>query len=268
MRKLLSLLLVASVVFANFQLQNQEIAVKISEDGSAIVEERLNLIVFSQYSMQLYETGYDKNTLAGWQEITNISEIKAHVSTKDSDVRDLIIRPQPLEKSLSAGDVWYGQIILDYSVYPYYDKYGEPINGTGLVQIEKYKPRTTRYTLNGGAFNLPRTERGDIRLDKDTTLAITPPPNSMITSLNPLPHDLSGAKLPLRSRVLSWNGLTLVQFSFEYEIEQSLDKEVLQFFSEVQNSIRASLVSTEGFAAVGIAVFLILAYFYLRLSRR
>ncbi|MDD5337627.1 MAG: hypothetical protein PHS02_04040 [Candidatus ainarchaeum sp.] len=268
MKRLLALLILASVAFANFQFQNQEISVKLNEDGSATVEESLNLVVFSQYSMQLYETGYNKNTLSGWQELTNITEIKVHTSAKDADVRGLIIRPQPLEKSLSAGDVWYAQIILDYSVYPYYDKSGQPINGTGLVEIDNYKPRTTRYSLNEAAFNLPRTERGDIRLDTDTTLSITPPANSLITYLNPIPRALGSFKPPARSRTLSWNDLTLVQFSLEYEIEESLDKEVLQFFSGLQDSIRTSLLSTEGFAAVAIAIILIFSYFYLKFSRR
>lgn len=267
MKKALVLLLLLSFAFADFQLQNLEVSIKMNDNGSAIVEERINLIVFGDYGKQLYDAALNKNTLSDWQVLTNISEIKTHISRK-GDIKDLVVRPQPLRRSLSASGVWYGQIIIDYSVSPYYDKDGNPIKNTGIFNIERYKPRVTRYVLNNNAFNFPRSETGDIKLSDETMLSITPPPNSIITYVNPISTELSNERLPMRAKTLSWSGLNLVQFSLKYEIEQSLDKEVLEFFSELQNKIRSSLLSTEGIAATVLIAILILSYLYLKLSRR
>ncbi len=268
MKKLFAILFLLSLAYADFQLQNLDVAIKLNEDGSAAVEERINVIVFGQYSMQLYESGYNKNNLASWQDVTNISEIKTHIGANYADTRNIVVRPQPLQKSKSGLDVWYGQIIVDYSAYPYYDKNGSVANRTGLVIMDNYKPRTTRYTLNENAFSFKRTETGDIKLDDTTTLSITPPSNALITIVNPITEDMSNVKFPAPSRTLKWSGLTLVQFSLVYEIEQSLDKEVLSFFSDLQQSIRASLSSPEGLSAIAVVLVLAAAYFYLRLSRR
>ncbi len=268
MKRLFLLLLLCTFAFAEFKLQATDISVKIAEDGSAVVEEKLDLIAYGQYSMQLYESGYNKNTLASWQELTGISEIKTHLSARGVDIRNIVIRPQPLQKSKSGLEVWYGQIIIDYIALPVYDKSGNVVNNTGIVLMDKYKPRTTRYTLNINAFDFDRTNTGDIKLGEETYLSITPPANAMLTYLNPITQDMHDTRFPAQSRTLKWNGLTLVQFSLTYEVEQSLDKEVVEFFSRLQESMRTSLVSTEGLAGLAIAAIIVLSYFYLRLSRR
>ncbi len=89
-----------------------------------------------------------------------------------------------------------------------------------------------------------------------------------MTDVNPRPDELKGASLPAQARKASWSGITLAQFSLAYEVEQGLDKEVVEFFSELQQAIRTNLVSAEGLAALFIAAILVLSYFYLRLSRR
>lgn len=267
MKRLIMLLLFASVVCAQFQLQSTDISIKLNEDGSAIVEERVSLLIPSadQYTIQLYQSGFNQNTLANWQEITNISDIKTHVSSARTDIRNLIIRPQPLAR---AGlEYFRGQIIIDYLAYPFYTD-GVPVNGTGLVTMSNYKPRTTRYILNENAFSLGRTDTGDIALDRTTTLSITPPSDAMITYLNPITHELLDAKFPVRAETLSWTDITLVQFSLAYEVEQTLDKEVSKFFSDFQDKLRSALTSSEGIAALLVAGVLVVSYAYLRLSRR
>ncbi len=268
MKKLLIILLLLNFAFAEFQLQKFEIITKLNENGSTNVEERINIIMFGQYSRQLYESGYNDNTFSGWQKITNISEIKAHMSTKSTDLKNILIRPQPPRKS-SSEEIWFSQIIISYVAFPYYDKERKMINNTGIVKMEKYKPRTTRFTLNETIFNLPRTETGDIQLDKKTTLSIILPDNAIITHLNPITESLCDAKFPLQSKTLNWSGeLTLVQFSLTYEVEQSLDKEVVEFFSDFQKDISTNRLGQEEIIALIIAAILAFSYFYLRISRR
>lgn len=262
------MLVVCSFASAEFRLQGAEVTVRLNDDATASVVEKINLIVVGQYSMQMYESGFSKNTLVDWQRLTDISEIKKHISETNSSIPGITIRPQPLEKSKSMSEVWYGQLILEYEVHPFYDAGGRPVNGTGLVNMEKYKPRTTRYNINENALSFPRTARGDIKLDEGVTLALLLPQGALVSDVNPRPDELEGASLPAQARKVSWSGITLAQFSLAYELEQGLDKEVVEFFSELQQAIRTSLVSGEGLAALLIAAILVLSYFYLRLSRR
>ncbi|MEW6528489.1 MAG: hypothetical protein AB1391_01225 [Candidatus Micrarchaeota archaeon] len=261
-KKLLLILLLANFVFAGFQLQDFEITIKLNEDGNANVEEKIRIMINDSYSRQLYESGYDKNALSNWQEITNIDEIKIHLNRKNVDLKNIIILPQPPRKSISE-DIWFTQIIISYIASPYYDKDGNITNNTGITKIEKYKPRTTRFTLNESAFNLQRTENGDIRLDKKTTISFILPTNAIIVNINPKIENLNTT-----SKTLNWSGLTLVQFSLIYEIEQSLDKEVVGFFSDFQKNISAIRFGQEELTALAIAVILICSYFYLKISRR
>jgi hypothetical protein len=264
----LALLLAFSTCFAEFRLQNVDVSAKLDETGAAVVQERIDLIIISPYSMQLYESGFNKNTLSAWQEITGLDDIKLHVSSSTVENKNLIIRPQPLTKSGSGLDVWYAQIILDYEAHPYYDVDGNILNGTGMVTMDQYKPRTVRYTLNPNAFNLPRTDTGSIKVAPEFTLNIIPPSSAVIKRLNPIPTDIADAQLPIQSRKLSWSGLTLVQFTLEYDIEQSLDHEVLEFFTSLQDQIGTRMRSAEGIAAIFIIVVLVGSYLYLNMSKR
>lgn len=268
MKKVFLLLLLISATFAEFQFQSMDVSIRMLDNGTAKVEERFNFIIFGQYSKQLYEAGLNTNTLSRWQSITNVSEIKTHISASGSDLSNLLIRPQPLVKSKSGLDVWYGQIIVSYDANPYFDKNGKAINGTGVFTMDNYKPRTTRYILNGNSFNFQRTETGDIKLDEQTTLSITPPSNARIMYVNPITKNLQDSKFPVQATTLSWNGLTLVQFSVIYEVEQSLDREVVEFFLTLQENMRSFLISQEGIFALIIAAILVLSYFYLRVSQR
>lgn len=268
MKKLLALVLLLSVIFAEFQLQNLEVGITLNEDGSARVNEKMNLIMFGDYSMRLYESGLNKNTLSAWQDLSNISEIRTHVSAQRASITDIVIRPQPLERSGSGLDIWYGQIIIDYNALPYYDKQGFLVENTGMVRMEKFKPRTTRYTFNENALNFQRTDSGNINLDSEYTLSITPPPSAVIEYVNPITQSMQNVTFPTQSRALSWKGLSLVQFSIVYEVEQSLDKEVTEFFSNLQESMRSSLLSKEGLAAIVLVGIIFFSYIYLRMSRR
>lgn len=269
MKKLFIFLLFFSIAFAEFQFRSLDISITINEDGSANVKETIELIAFGEYSMQLYESGYKNNTLAAWQELTNITEITTHLSRITTDIKkNLIVRPQPLQKSPSGLKVWYGKIIVEYPVYPYYDEKGKPLPYTGVIIMEKYKPRTIRYTLNERAFNLPRTESGDIKLGEGVTLSLIPPPTAQIINANPLPADMYNVQFPTYSKTVTWSALTLIQLSLVYEVEQGLDKEVVEFFTELRQNISISLSSREGIAALTVILLLVLAYFYLKLSRK
>ncbi|MBU0586215.1 hypothetical protein KJ780_01755, partial [Candidatus Micrarchaeota archaeon] len=170
--------------------------------------------------------------------------------------------------SLSVSDVWYAQIILDYEAAPYYAEDGSILNSSGLFIMERSKPRTMFYTLNDAALNFFRTPTGNIQLNPNMKLSIVLPSNALLNYVNPIPSNLKTTTFPAKVDGLSWQGLTLTQFSVRYSVEQGLDKEVLEFFSDFQNRMRIGLLSPEGLAALLIAAILAISFFYLRLSRR
>lgn len=267
---LLLMFLLLSVSFAEFKFRSMDISVTLNEDGSANVIEKINIMAIGQQSMLDYEAGFNKNTLSDWQQITNLSEIRNHISTKYCDIppKSIVIMPQSTQKSKSGMEAWHAQIIISYTALPYYNN-STPINNTGIVTMNKYKPRTIRYTLNENAFDsLPHTQTGNIKLDETISLTIIPPKSAKIFQVNPLTEEMYNTTFPTSSKPLKWHDITLIQFFLVYEIEQTLDKEVVEFFSTFQQEIRLSMVSQEGMASLVIAGILIFSYFYLRTSKK
>ena len=138
---------------------------------------------------------------------------------------------------------------------------------TGLFRVEKYKPRTNRYTINPAALSFTTTPEGNIILEDTVFLTIELPPESVLLDLNPAPADVS-LKLPAHVGSLSWSDIVLVKFTLIFDVEDSIDKEVSDFLSGILIWI-AQLVSGPG----GIPVMLLLAAligscFYIIMAKR
>lgn len=258
--------LFSSQTFASFELQGVDIVINIDENGRAFVEEKINIIVKGEYAKQLYENSYYKNTLAHWQDVTQIDEIRTHINSHICDIKNLIVRPQPLRASMIDNNLWFGQIIINYEALPYFTPDGNIVNNTGIIKVEKYKPRVKRYFVRESAFNFDRTVTGDIKLERSQTLTLILPENSKIIFLNPLPLNYQSSK-PVEKRELKWSGVTLIQFSVIYEIEESLHSEVITFFEEQQKLLKAQVFSSEGIAFLILVGTILFSFVYLKIEK-
>jgi hypothetical protein len=271
MRRLLILLLLSSLIHAEFLIERVDVAMSdIQDDGSAKVHESIKFIMTGNYSTSVYDSGMTNNELAFWSTNIGLKDVKFHVNTANVDVRDLRLRPQPRTKCNPIQELCHGELILDYLAYPsYHDTLGklEPVSGTGLFSVENYKPRTKRFTINPASLSFTTTTDGNVILDKNVFLTIKPPSGSMMLDLNPRPEYFT-AELPAHVESLSWTDIVLVKFSLQFDVEEGIDKEVSDFFAGIMNSISGTLSGPQGLPLVALVIILAGSYLYIMMSKR
>ena len=269
MRFLLILLLLATTLSADFLIEKVEVTVSdIQSDGSAKVHESIKFIMFVDYANSLYDSGIATNDLSRWSTNIGLKDVKIHVNTARVDVRDFRLRPQPRTKCNPIQGTCHGELILDYWAYPSYNSTTEePLAGTGLLTVEKYKPRTKRYTINPASLSFTTTPDGNIILEEDIYLTVNLPSDSTTLDVNPQPAG-TDITFPASIASLSWDDIVLVKFSLIFDVEDSIDKEVTDFFAGIIRGISDTLSSPHGFALVLLIVILIGSYLYIIMARR
>jgi hypothetical protein len=279
MKKLLAILLVVALVFSGFRLEKAEVAVNnIQKDGSAKVTESIKIIVEGQYEQEKYKSGINNNDLASWAELTGLTDVRMHMSNANADITGFTLRPQTLKKCDPFQTLCHGEIIMSYEVHPYYNKTTkEPIKGSGLFSVDSYKPRTTRYVLNTDtlAFSGPqpglKTEsmlttisESVIVIDKNVYFTIMFPANTVILDLSQEPEDVSVITPTAAISQLTWTNAILGQFTVIFEVEDSLDTEVIGFFTMIPKKVQEAILGEQGIAMMAIVLILLIAYVYLK----
>ncbi len=270
----LFLALLAGSSLADFSLRSLSVEANINKDGSVNVEERLEMAVNGQPSRELYEaTRAAYSDLATWKNRTQLTEMRHHVSRANLNIENLRITPQALGGCNSFLGVCYATVILDYSV-------PAAQNGSGLVKVSRYKPRTALYSLVPDALSFEQTKTGDLVLPKGTTISITIPASSEKVYFSSPPQNVNSGAVNFRydpqsnlryymggEKTFSWGGDALSKFEFTFEVESPLETEVLDFFSELQHAVVRFLTGPEGLAALFIlAAGGASAYYFNRLS--
>ncbi len=273
-RILFLILVMLSAVHAEFILERVEVTVSnIESDGSVKVTENIKMIITGEHSSSLYDSGYSgyyNNDLSFWSSTTALKDVKQHLNPSKMDITDFRLKPQPRGKCNPVQDLCHGELILEYTASPAYNKTegsSVPVAGTGLFTVDEYKPRTKRYTLNPEALSFTTTEQGNIILDERVYLIIGLPQDSVVYDVNPLP-DGEELELPARVSRLSWNDMILVKFSLVFDVEESLQEEVSDFFLGLAAGIDTMIRGEYGIAVIVIAVILVGGYFYISMAKR
>ncbi len=270
MKWLVALLLLASMANADFLLEQVDVTIgDIQPDGSAHVHESIKFLMFGNYSQSVYDSGMTSNDLSFWSTNIGLKDMKFHVNPAKVGIRDFRLRPQPRNRCNPIQGVCHGELILDYQTYPSYadNTSTEPLPGTGLFTVEKYKPRTRRYTLNPSALSFTTTPEGNIILDPMVHLTVNPPSGSVLADLNPQPADFS-VQLPAHVDSLSWTDTVLVKFSLVFSVEDSVDKEVADFLSGITVSVTRTLSSPYGPPLIALIIILAGSYLYITMTKR
>ena len=265
MKKLLLLLLLFSLSFSEFNFQSAEVTLSdINGDGSASVRESIKFSVSGTYERSLYQKGFTENELSYWATTTNLDEIKLHIDANKVNIRDFRVKPQPLKGCNVFLDMCQGELIIEYTTHPQIDKNtSEPVEGTGIFSVEKYKPRTYKYSINSEVLSFTTTEQGDIILDDRVYLIVKPPQPRSNTEVNPMPDDVDESQLDYAEQLV-WEDIILVKFSLSFEVEESLDEEVMDFFTDLFRNAVATIEGEYGLAVIAIAGVLIGSYVYLK----
>jgi hypothetical protein len=272
---LLAFVLLTTLVSANFELRSLDVALTLNPDGSAHATETSRLFINSSQSIDLYENSFVYNDLASWIDRTGIGDLRVHVSRATSDLRNVRVRPGPVESCNILANTCYAIFVVDYDIYPL------PVNGTGILGQEVYKPRTTRYTLLSDELSLPRSKTGDIILPKEMTLHIAVPDEATRLSFSRAPDNLANdthfryspetgqTYYTGETRQFAWAGQTLSKFTVTYELERSLDSEILGFFNGLQSQVFMTAFSWSGLAYGLAAAAILLSLVWLHaLSRK
>ncbi len=251
------LLLVSGIYHADFSTRSLMVFININLDGSASVEERLYMVMDGQPSRELYDTTRSAySDLSTWQSRTGLSELRHHVSRAAAEITDLRITPQSIDHCNSFLGTCYATVVLDYKV-------AAGKNGSGLVKVDRYKPRTALYSLQQDALSFEQTKTGDLVIPEGTNITLSIPQTAEKIHFSSPPQNIKAGEENFRhdqssnidyyvgsERLFTWRGDSLSKFEFTYEIESPLESEVLQFFQDSQQSLLQFFFGPEGLAAL------------------
>lgn len=275
MKRILLFLVALSTIYAGFQLESLEFKISnIQKDGSATVQENIKLLVLGNSSKDLYDSGYvGNNTLSFWSAHTRLKEVKQHVNTAKVVIRDFTVEPQAKTGCNPFLNLCHGELKLTYNIFPIYNITNgklSAVNGTGLFIISKYKPRTTRYSLNVNALNFPTTGQGNILLNDNVYVSVNLPGKSRIGKkgdVAPLPKEFK-QNIPGYVKELTWNDMILAKFTLIFEVEETLDKEVTDFFSNSLANFQSAVQSQHGMSLIVVIAILIGSYVYVNIAKK
>jgi hypothetical protein len=266
MRKVLILLLMISLANASFEIESVTVTISdIESDGSAKVQESIKFLIKGHFSKVQYDSGFQtKDDLSFWSNATKLKDVTQHVNPAIVRIENFRLQPQPRSGCNPFLDMCHGELLFDYSIKPTYNN-SQLINGTGLFFVDNYKPRTTRHKLNPAALAFTKTEGGNLILDPDVSLVVELPADSKEIAVNPSATTSSTNNGKKR---LSWSDMVLVQFSLVFEVEESIDKEVTKFFSEVLGNFQTTIRSQHGMSFLALIAILVGSYIYINVSKK
>lgn len=267
MKKALLLMLMLACTYATFTITALDVIIDTNADGSAEVTEIMYLLITTNYHISIYKNGLSQNDLASWNALTGLSDMRYHVDNRYVDVRNVVVRPQPVSKCNPLADLCHGELRISYHVDAYRDKEGNAANSTGMFTVEEYKPRTARYELNSAVLEFEESELGDVILGKNQRLTIVLPEGATQVEVSPLPEDLeeTGAG---GEKEFSWENTVLAHFRLSFEMEDNLDTEVLEFFMDARTTITDLVSGPQGPAVIILALVVIGAYIHLQAKVR
>ncbi len=264
---LFGLLILSSIAHSAFLLRSLQITIDAQKNGDAKINERIAMFIDSQNSVDLYKSGLSINDLGSWKERTGMSEMRYHVSAAKINIENVRIKPQPLERCNTVDGTCYATIIIDYTATAQKDS--QSLNTstnqtTGMFTLDKYRPRTTRYTLDPETISTKRTEGGDMLLDQFTTLTIKMPAGANVEIIQPVPPELiENMRLPSKNyQSFTWKNAILPKMELVYTIEDPLEEEIIDFFESMEKNASSLFFGPSGAAIILIVGISVVSFAY------
>lgn len=217
-------------------------------NSSAHVTETFDLFI-SNSSVQQYIQSRNAVglSLSDWQNILYTSQLTEHIINSQHSQYGFIFLPGPLITQYNGG---IATLTMSYNV-------------NNVTDVKIIAPRQFKYTFNDSVFNFENTAEGQA-LPSNERLNIIIPSQAYNVSASPLPDLPQPSSNNYKNiTAFSWfSGEPLSQFSFSFIISESLQDEVLSYFSGVYSSYSRLI-----YATVVIVIIVIIAYVYLRVGR-
>ncbi|MEM4137317.1 MAG: hypothetical protein QXH71_03880 [Candidatus Anstonellaceae archaeon] len=248
MKNLFKYLLMASFFlhfcFSDFELKSYVMSLNINPDGTVHVIEDFLIFINGSYSIQLYENSFLLNDLASWSERTKLSELRPHISRAFVDLVNFRVRPVSVFNCNNIANTCFGKISIEYDVLPL-----SP-NNPSLIEISQVKPRTKKYILWTKPFSFQLSKTDDIILPSDYSLKISIPDKASKIIFSRTPNNIEENPLLFRfdpsssqnyylgnERIFIWKSQTLSKFYFSFEMEQTPEEEINEFFLKLQSKL-------------------------------
>ncbi len=253
----------APAMQGNFELRKLEVALTLYPDGTAHAVETMRIFMNNTQSIQLYQDTMQSNDLSTWVSRTGINDLRTHVNSASVAVGNLEVRSQSPDNCNSLIGICFATLVLEYDVRPLSN------SSAGIMVMEDYKPRTTRYTFQSDALLLPRSSSGDILLSPSATLRLILPegaddirfsqmPNNLLDETGRFRYDPSqGYSGP--ERQFTWTDQTLSKFSVVFDREAPLQSEILSYFSRLQKGVFETAFSFNGLAVLLVCAVLLIS---------
>ena len=221
--------------------------VSFNQNTSASVVEIYKLSLsntsVSQYSKDRLALNF---TLSQWQTIIG-SQLTVHIINPRGSVYHFVFDPGPVESS-NNGKIAY--MVVSYIA-------------TNVTTANQIGPRTFVYSFNPQVLNYQNAVSGEV-LGLNTTLTVITPVGSRITAVSPPPDypPLGFTNNYTGVRSITWSSDELLAgFTLKYTTEESLQGEVVDFFTQVYNYLG---VGVYVIIVVVIAIFILYTYYRAR----
>ncbi len=231
-------------VHAGFTIIGLNTTVTLNPNTSASVTDILRVSVsndsISQYSQDRLALNL---TLSQWQNLVGPALVE-HIINPTGSVYHFNFLPGPLLDVGSGGKIAY--LYLTYYV-------------SNVTHVNQTAPRVFNYSFDGTVFNFEHAASGEV-LGQNTTLTIILPSNSRIVSVYPPPDSPASGFLSGYRNVtqLSWySNEPLSKFTLVYDVQQSLQGEVVSFFGQVYSALGGFVYLI---IAAAIAIFIFYTY--------
>ncbi len=238
--------LLLSGVHAYYNITFINDTVILNSNTSAHVIETFTLHI-SNASAQDYLKNRDAIglSLSDWEKIIYTTDLRQHILSPVHSAYSFTFLPGPLISTLNGS-----QALFTMSYYL-----------DNVTSVKEIAPRIFGYAFNDSVFNFENEASGQT-LPYNTRLNIIIPADASAVSLYPLPDSPPPTFINnyYNFTSFSWfSGEPLSQFSFSFTIRQSLQAEVLSYFSGIYNNYADQL-----YLIFIVAIVFILAYLYLR----
>ncbi len=268
---LLAPLFAAPLPAGSFLLSKMEVAFTLYPDGTAHAVESMRLLLNNSQAVKLYQDTMQSNDLSTWISQTDITDLRTHVNPASVSVSNLQVRSQSPDNCNSIIGTCFATLVLEYDIRPLSpDK-------PGILKMEDYKPRTTRYTLMPSVLLLPRSSSGDILLSTQTTLRLILPQDATNIRFSQMPNNLLNETSRFRydpaqgyfgtEHSFLWNDQTLSKFSLVFEREAALESEIIGYFNRLQQLVFQTAFSWQGLALLLVAAILLVSVVWVHQMR-
>jgi len=245
-------LLIASFLMlqanAYFNVTYLNTTVILQNDTSAHVIEVITLFMSNSSVPQYLQYRQAINlTLSNWDNALGTNYLIEHIINPESNISRFTFLPGPVMRNINGSGIAY--LTMDYYV--------------GNVTTKRViAPRKFEYTFNNKVFNFMHTASGQA-LYPNSRFNIIIPNGAQVVSIYPAP-DYPTPSIPgnyTGYTEFSWySGEPLSKFSFSYIITESLQQEVVNYFSNLFAKFGLII-----YVLVIIIVVGIVAYLYIKL---